>query len=356
MKRVRILCFVFLITGLFVSNCHSGINLGITGAIKEDMKKLDDKIAEKELEAERDSVSSAPNALQTKLGAGNQIHLSWSYASQGQGLNIERKIDGGDYVIISTSSISSTSYIDSGVAANTKYWYRIRAYNGDSYSTYSIESWAKTFAGIYNSPGSNPSGITWDGTYIWTCDSSTGKIYKHNIDTNLTVIATYNSPNLSPSRSPSGLAWDGASLWSCDDNISIIYKHNMDSTLSLAKSYGISDVYGGTKPKALMWDGANLWSTNSNYGDYKIYKHNMDATLTIANTYTPPNNNSVGLAWDGIYIYSIDALNPVIYKHNRDSSLSISDTTVFYTDIGLRGLVWDGHNFWFCGAGKIYKY
>jgi|GEM_PF-3171916 hypothetical protein len=31
----------------------------------------------------------------------------------------------------------------------------------------------------YSLPGPSPTGIAWDGTYLWTCDDYTGKIYKH---------------------------------------------------------------------------------------------------------------------------------------------------------------------------------
>lgn len=56
-------------------------------------------------------------------------------------------------------------------------------------------------------PGTNPTGIAWDGTNLWSSDGQTGLIYKHGPD--LRVIDTVRS--LIPD--PSGLAWDGKSLW-----------------------------------------------------------------------------------------------------------------------------------------------
>lgn len=61
----------------------------------------------------------------------------------------------------------------------------------------------QTFA----TPGTSPSGLAWDGQFLWSIDSQTGLIYKHGAD--LRVIETI--PSLVPS--PTGLAWDGDSLW-----------------------------------------------------------------------------------------------------------------------------------------------
>ena len=72
----------------------------------------------------------------------------------------------------------------------------------------------------YVALGLKVSGLTWDGANIWSCDSSTYTIYKHNTD--MTLNAYYNSPGIAPS----GLAWDGTNIWSCDSNSNKIYKHN----------------------------------------------------------------------------------------------------------------------------------
>jgi CheY-like chemotaxis protein len=44
------------------------------------------------------------------------------------------------------------------------------------------------------SPGPAPCSLFWDGKYLWSCDLSTGKIYQHQADDQLTVVASYNSP------------------------------------------------------------------------------------------------------------------------------------------------------------------
>jgi len=198
-----------------------------------------------------------------------------------------------------------------------------------------------------------PTGLTWDGTYFWSCNASGDKIYKHNNDATLSIAGEYNSPSLRPS----GLAWDGSNLWSCDDWSDKIYKHNMDSTLSVDNEYDSP----GSAPSGLTWDGTNIWSSNSHFMSYEIYKHNMDDELSVETTYSAPINRPSGLAWDGSNIwvskstYGYSSKN--IFKLNMDSSLSIAAQ---YGPPGIRpsGLTWDGTNIWSCNSsgGKIYKH
>lgn len=56
-------------------------------------------------------------------------------------------------------------------------------------------------------PGSNPTGLAWDGSHLWSLDGQTGLLYKHGVD--LQVLESVKS--LLPQ--PSGLAFDGESFW-----------------------------------------------------------------------------------------------------------------------------------------------
>jgi hypothetical protein len=58
-----------------------------------------------------------------------------------------------------------------------------------------------------SSPGSNPTGLVWDGHDIWSTDSETGLIYRHGVD--LRILETVKS--IVPK--PVGLASEGATLW-----------------------------------------------------------------------------------------------------------------------------------------------
>lgn len=56
-------------------------------------------------------------------------------------------------------------------------------------------------------PGTNPTGLAWDGKNIWSCDANTNLLYRHSAD--LVVLDSVKSIL----KQPQGLAYDGTSLW-----------------------------------------------------------------------------------------------------------------------------------------------
>ena len=68
----------------------------------------------------------------------------------------------------------------------------------------------------FDSPGRLPSGLTWDGQYLWNVDAdNSGRIYKIDPTTG-NVLLNYKSPGPNTNCPPSGLAWDGSHLWCVD--------------------------------------------------------------------------------------------------------------------------------------------
>lgn len=123
----------------------------------------------------------------------------------------------------------------------------------------------------YKSPGPHPSGLTWDGNNLWSCDLETDMIYKHNMDSILSVQESYKSPG----DMPGGLAYDGTNIWSLNIYLYVkgggpgivgdtiitktgvkIYKHNMDENLSVAEEHKVKYAHG------LCWDGEQILSTS----------------------------------------------------------------------------------------------
>jgi polygalacturonase len=84
-----------------------------------------------------------PSALNTTVAAPNEIDLSWSEHSSGvEQFEIERAPDAGGtpgtWAQIATVDAAVTNYSDTTVAANTPYWYRVRAQNSCSESPYAV--------------------------------------------------------------------------------------------------------------------------------------------------------------------------------------------------------------------------
>lgn len=79
----------------------------------------------------------APNGLAATSGGPTAVNLTWSdNASNETGFEIERAPQGGSYALVGTAAANAEQYSDTGLAVNTTYQYRVRAYNLGGYSAY----------------------------------------------------------------------------------------------------------------------------------------------------------------------------------------------------------------------------
>jgi len=88
---------------------------------------------------------NAPSALNSVSGGAANISLSWNDNSDNETrFMVERSIDGAAFTEIADLSSGTTSYVDSGLDAETTYFYRVRASNSAGVSGYSNISSATT--------------------------------------------------------------------------------------------------------------------------------------------------------------------------------------------------------------------
>ncbi len=97
-------------------------------------------------------VLSAPTDLVAAETSSSSIDLAWSYGGSTEaGFRIERAPDSGSspgtFTEVGSVGADVRSYPDTGLAASTKYWYRVRAYNSTGESTYTNNASATTGAG-----------------------------------------------------------------------------------------------------------------------------------------------------------------------------------------------------------------
>ena len=95
---------------------------------------------------------AAPTALQATAMSATRIDLGWTdHANNETGFRIERAPDNagvaGTYAEIATVGANVTTYSNTGLTANTRYWYRVRAYNSVGTSAYTTAASATTLAG-----------------------------------------------------------------------------------------------------------------------------------------------------------------------------------------------------------------
>ena len=88
----------------------------------------------------------APSALTATADGATSINLAWTdNAGSEVGFKIERATaSAGPFSQIATNAASDATYTDSGLAATTTYWYRVRTYNANGNSLYSNTASART--------------------------------------------------------------------------------------------------------------------------------------------------------------------------------------------------------------------
>ena len=73
---------------------------------------------------------AAPTSLTATPASSSQINLAWTNNSSTEaGFDIDRSTDDASFSQIATVSSSTTTYSDTGLTANTKYYYEVQAFN-----------------------------------------------------------------------------------------------------------------------------------------------------------------------------------------------------------------------------------
>ncbi|MCA4900649.1 MAG: fibronectin type III domain-containing protein, partial [Cytophagales bacterium] len=94
------------------------------------------------------SAPAAPTMLTAVAASSTQINLTWVDASTSEtGFQIERSLTSGSgFSLISTAAANATTFSNTGLTANTVYFYRVRAINGSITSGYAPQATASTSA------------------------------------------------------------------------------------------------------------------------------------------------------------------------------------------------------------------
>lgn len=107
-----------------------------------------------EVNATPEPIPAAPTGLTATAASSSQINLSWTASTGAATYNILRgTTSGGPYTTVATGVVS-TSYSDSGLTANTTYYYVVQAVNSYGTSGNSNEASATTLAGVPPAPTS----------------------------------------------------------------------------------------------------------------------------------------------------------------------------------------------------------
>jgi titin len=138
---------------------------------------------------------TAPNSLTVGAVSATSIGLSWvDTASNEQGFQLERSLDGTAFTTLVVLAANTTNYTDATVAAGTTYWYRVLAFNPDGSSAYS-NSVSTTTTNIPAAPRSLTASSTSKSVialaWIDASADETGFTVEHSLDSaTFTVLAT----------------------------------------------------------------------------------------------------------------------------------------------------------------------
>ncbi|MGB8658518.1 MAG: transglutaminase domain-containing protein [Candidatus Zixiibacteriota bacterium] len=194
----------------------------------------------------------------------------------------------------------------------------------------------------FPSPASCPTGLTFDGKYLWNCDRKTDMLYKIDPDDGKVVDSLP-----SPGFQPVGLTWDGKFLWNVDAEENLIFQIDPKTGVALKTLSAPSQ-----KSEGLAWDGKYLWLAD--VGNQQIQQISTDDGTTITSI-PAPSSNPGGLAYDGKYLWVSDRISNTIYMVTPERG----DVILFFDSPGpyARGLAWDGKSLWNVDyqTDKIYK-
>ncbi|MFA5140957.1 MAG: hypothetical protein WC728_17155 [Elusimicrobiota bacterium] len=207
-------------------------------------------------------------------------------------------------------------------------------------------------------PYSHPGGLAYDGKDLWVADWFSQTLYLHD-PADLRVVRTIHLPR----EIPGALAFAGDALWVSAAPSSIgrlgtagqsrapypaaprsVVKHMLDDRLSVL----------GWMPDAqaqsvgMAYDGLYLWTCDAAAG--RLHKRILDEGLSVVSSVDYPGGKPAALTFDGKTLWSLDGGNRELLRHDLEDPRRVT-MRVPLPDYrsGLwrpTGLAFDGRRFW----------
>lgn len=128
-------------------------------------------------------------------------------------------------------------------------------------------------------PGTNPTGLAWDGEYLWSSDGQTGVLYRHGVD--FRVLETVRS--LVPR--PIGLAWSEGKLWVLGQKAGsslflLASLEPMGGALVWRGPYEVANMLAeGVEPSGMAVGFGRLWLASG--GDPRMVSRDLKAITSL---------------------------------------------------------------------------
>ena len=261
---------------------------------------------------------AAPSGLAAAAVSLSQINLTWTDNATNEAYMIigRSTVSGGPYTDISTLAANTTSFNDTGLAANTTYYYVVRATNAGGSSPISGQATATT----YPFPPVAPSGLigtAFSGSQInlaWTDNSSNEQNFIIGRSTvaggPYTDIATVGA-NVT-SSSDTGLS--GGTTYYYVVRAANVGGSSANSAAASATTLATPSAPGGLTATAISSSQINLsWADNSSDEQGFVIARSMVSGGPYTDIGTVTANvtsfNNTGLAANMVYYYVVRATN-----------------------------------------------
>jgi hypothetical protein len=210
-----------------------------------------------------------------------------------------------------------------------------------------------TSTGIFVEPfpapeGTQPSGLAWDGNYLWMSSYMLKPgIYKLD-PINGSVISVCTPPTASRGGY-GGLAFDGKYL----------LQHGYDHGIYKLSTSDCSVISSIPSPENnisdLAWDGQYIWTCG--YPSQKIYKIDPGSGEVVTEFDVPPGigqAQTAGLTYAGSSLWLSGNDNEILYEINPLDGQVISSKSISISRPG--SLTWDGNRFWIASFDEAMIY
>lgn len=174
-------------------------------------------------------------------------------------------------------------------------------------TTFQISSTTGDILDYYLPVGTQPTGLTFDGAYLWSADNETDRIYKMYLF-DYTAIDSIDAPGGS---FPNGLAYDGEFLWVANNESDSIYQVDVAGTvLSLNDPKNIEQQFL-VSPNPSSSD--FVFSNTANRAGLEIQVFTLNGQL-INTVFMEKDNTIVSLESEpsGLYFYIVKGTRGII--------------------------------------------
>lgn len=187
-------------------------------------------------------------------------------------------------------------------------------------------------------PYAHPAGMAFHKGEFWVGDWYSQTVNRHDPATR---VLSWSAPF--PRQTPVALVFVGDALWTVNAPGEMA-RHMLDERLTvLSRAPGLLPHTVG-----LAYDGLYLWTLNSKVR--RINQHLLDDRLTLLKSFRYPGVKPAALAFDGKTLWSLDAGDRELLRHDLEDPRSV----LFRAPLkeyqgGLwrpTGLAWDGAAFW----------